>query len=80
MNTTNSVEARQAWKIAERGGLVQSVKAFQPRATAAGADKVFGALSTHDNFYTLNLTRDTNTYRVLAVTRTHRQANSPNLN
>jgi hypothetical protein len=80
MNTTNSVQARQAWKIAERGGLVQSVKAFQPRATAPGADKILGALSTHNNFYTLNLTRDTNTYRVLAVTRTHRQANSPNLN
>ena len=78
-NAPNTTRAKQAWKIAERAGLIQPVKAFLPRATVPGADKVLGALSANHHFYTLNLMRVANAYEVKGVVRTHRDGNAPNL-
>jgi hypothetical protein len=78
-NSSNSAQAKNAWKIGVNRGIVHPVKAYKPRALTPGADKVFGALSIHHNFYTLELKRDMNTYQVMANGRKHRDGNVPNL-
>ena len=70
--TPNSLQAKNAWKIAIRRGMVTHSEVFSPAAAGQGptGDAIFGALSGHNHFYTIACNKGTGgTFIVVGIER-----------
>jgi hypothetical protein len=68
-NTANSLDAKNAWKIAKNARKIIPVNSFNPVAHGRPSGYTMGALSAHRHFYTIRLTDDRNTYKVVETVR-----------
>jgi hypothetical protein len=71
--TPNSLQAKNAWKIAVGRGMISQTNTFNPAAhgnVSGTGDAVFGALSADNHFYSIDCKKGTGgTFAVLGVTQ-----------
>ncbi len=68
-NTANSLQVKNAWKIAVGRRMVTPVSAFNPVNYGPGGESIFGALSINRHFYTITCNRAMTSFVVAAITR-----------
>ena len=71
--TPNSLQAKNAWKIAVGRGMISQINTFNPTGqgnVSGTGDAVFGALSADNHFYSIDCKKGTGgTFAVLGVTQ-----------